>query len=298
VALQAIIEQKIDRLDSVPAKFSNAVQRSQKQQLNAILKLLSGLDVKGGVIQSTDANFALVEEISSSLGKVIFGTDYVSAVTEYAAEFRTQADITQSYYTELLGRNVSDKKLYSNMLAASQADAVNLLNIDALQTNLSGRLKNILLSSVANNQSQADLIAALSEEIIGSPEREGSLLRYVKQIARDFYNIGDSRYTNIIAEDLGMEFYMYSAGKVKDSREFCLAREGRIYHKSEIELWTTTKGSEESNPVPHGKQWQGRHPDTNPATIWYYRGGYNCMHSFLPLLPDQVPPEVKDRVKE
>lgn len=295
--LRSIIDLKLDRLDNIPEAFNSAVVSSQRQILNSIIDLIGQLDVQGGFIQTTEANFRLVELITNQLGEIVFDTDYSDAIITFASEFDTQAVVNQGYYAKIVGNKIDDKSLYQNMLRVSKSDAVNLLDSPAIQNRISPGMKNILLSSVSNNQSFSELVEALNLEIIGDATREGSLLKWTKQIARDSYSIADQRYTNIIAEDLDFEWYQYSRGTVKDTRDFCLVRQGRFYHKSEIELWPTTNGSFQANPAPRGEQWQGRNPDTNSATIWYFRGGFNCLHAFLPVSVSQVPAHVIARIK-
>lgn len=294
--LSEIINDKLDRLDDVPEAFNSAVKASQQEVLRGILVLIGSLDVKDGIILTTTANFVAVQAITNQLGTIVFATSYHDALITFAGEYNTQAVLNQGYFTKILGEAIEDKAVYQNMLRVSQADSVNLLNSATLQTNLSPPIKNILLSGVSNNQSFSELVLSLNTEILGTPERDGSLLHHTKQLARDAFNISDSRYTNIVAEDLNFEWFQYSRGTVKDTRKFCLSRQGKFYHKTEVELWPTTNGSFEANPTPRGKQWQGRNPTTDSATIWYLRGGFNCLHTILPVLESQVPKEVLARI--
>ena len=87
--------------------------------------------------------------------------------------------------------------------------------------------------------------------------------------------IFDNTYTQLIAQDVDIELWEYSGGTVKDTREFCLQRHGNVYTTEEIRSWAD-------------KDWQGKNPATDENTIFAYRGGYNCLHSFIPRDPNFV----------
>jgi hypothetical protein len=73
----------------------------------------------------------------------------------------------------------------------------------------------------------------------------------------------------IIANEVGVEYFEYYGGSVKDSRDFCLQRTGRSFDKKTIEGWASLN-------------WQGKRIGTDKQTIFAYRGGYNCIHSLIP----------------
>lgn len=110
----------------------------------------------------------------------------------------------------------------------------------------------------------------------------GRLESYANRIVRDTLNNFSGNLTTATAESLGLEWFYYSAGKVQGSRPFCLEREGKYFHREEVERWAALS-------------WEGKNPQTNEDNILALRGGYNCMHSIIPVSKDAIP-ENRDKV--
>jgi len=272
MALRELINRKVDRLESVPNTFYSGVARSQVEILNQTLTLLDQLSVTNGLIDLSQQNLVVTQQITEVLAQAVFQTEYQTALVSFAGEFNTQGAINNEYFATVLSKAVEVKEIYNATLLASQADAVALLSQGAVRTEFIQPLKVILDSAVAGNMSLVQAIQTVEDHIIGTPDAEGKLLRYTKQVARDAFSISDRRYTKIVGDDLGFENYLYSGGTVTDSRVFCVERVGKKFTRSEVEAWGNIK------------QWQGRIPSTNSTNIFELAGGFNCMHSILPVV--------------
>ena len=123
------------------------------------------------------------------------------------------------------------------------------------------------------------MVKAMKEYLIDEPK----LTSYVTRYARDSMAIFDNTYTQLIAKDVEVEYWEFTGGSLKDSRCWCLARKGRVYTTEEIRSW----GRGENNGSC-GNDWQGKNPATTEATIFAYRGGFNCIDSFIPRDPSYV----------
>jgi hypothetical protein len=280
--LKEIIQRKTQRLEEVPDKLISSVENSQKRIFDELIILVEQLETKDGAILLSDRNLMQVEIIVNKLTEVVFGSEYLEAVGSFAAEFNTQAEINKEYFEKILDDEFVDKALYDNILKASQKNAIELLSDAGINNAFFNPMKQVLNTSVTTGQSLGEAIKALRVFVEGSEEVDGVLLRHVKQVARDGVSFADRQYTNIIANDIGLEFYLYTGGTVKDTRDFCAARNGKYFHKSEIEKWASLS-------------WQGKAQGTTPSTIFVYCGGYNCLHSLLPVSKSRVPKEVLER---
>lgn len=272
MALRELINRKVDRLETVPNTFYSGVEKSQIQILNQTLTLMDQLSVTNGLIDLSQENLVVTKQITDALAQAVFQTEYQTSLVTFAGEFNTQGAINNEYFATVLNRAVDIKALYGDVLLASQADAVALLSEGAIRTEFIQPLKVILDSAVAGNMSLVQAIQTVEGHIIGTPELEGQLLRYSKQVARDAFSVSDRRYTKIMGDDLGFDKYLYSGGTVADSRKFCIERVGKEYTREQVEEWGTIK------------QWQGRIRGTNSTNIFEFAGGYNCMHSILPIV--------------
>jgi len=281
--LKELIEKKNHRLETVPDRFISAVEKAQRESFNKLISLLDKLKRNSeGKIELTASNLSKIETIGNELQKNLFDKEYGEAVIEFAKEFDTQAIINKTYFKEAFG-DFKDKEIFKTILKNAQKRAITDLADTAIDSNFINPLKEILNASVTNGQNFSDAVKTLRTYIEGNSEVDGTLLRYVKQVAVDGFSISDREYTKAIAEDLEIEWYLYSGGLIKDSREFCEERNGKYFHKKEVEAWAEIDS------------WKGKIPNTNDSTIFSFAGGYNCRHSIMPVGISVVPQDVIDR---
>jgi hypothetical protein len=145
-----------------------------------------------------------------------------------------------------------------------------------------------LLTGIETKASYSDLLVSVTDSIVGTPNYDGRLLAYSRQLVTDTIGTTDRAFTEIIAADLGLEWYRYTGGLMDTTRCFCEKRNGKWYHKKEIESWGNKENLGECNT---GKGWAGMNRATDSSTIFAYAGGYNCQHSILPVSEASVPIE-------
>lgn len=279
MALADIAREKIERLDSVPNQFISAVDKSQNEIWRWILGELDTLETDAGKILLNNGNLARIEQIVNQLEQVVFDSSYLDAAVDFASEFKVQKGLNDDYFAELLGQRFQTKELYTAIARQSQRDALTLLSDTAVRQEFIEPLKQILNGTVSGEMTQVQAVDIVRDYVLGNAQVDGRLLRYSKQVARDAFSISDRRYTRVVADDIGMVWFKYQGGTVNDSREFCVQRAEEIFHKSEVESWGNIQ------------QWQGRIRGTNSSNIFEFAGGYNCMHSILPVSESDVPPE-------
>jgi hypothetical protein len=282
-ALDDILSEMFRRRDYVPNNFLDAIPPAQRNLVKQLITALGSLKTEDGKLVADTGNLAKIESISSTLNADLFTGDYRKALESFIKEFSTQATITNKYFEKAFG-NVFDAedKFYKELTANSQKQALQLLANNAIDANFIAPLKQQLTASITTGATYADTVTSLRLFIEGSPEVDGTLLRYVKQVARDTYSVADRTYTNVISDRLGAQWFFYQGGEMADSRDFCIERHGKYFHKKEIEAMAA-------------KDWQGKMKGTNERTIFVMAGGYNCEHSFLPVSEFAVPKDVIQR---
>jgi len=262
---------KVSRLEEVPDELFDDVTKAQRGLLSEMISLLGRLDVSGGALVLSNENLAIVGEISESMQALAEEGEYIDGVTKFIDEFRIQGDVNNEYFKGLVGSRFENKEIYDVIIRQSQADATALLGEGAIRKEFTEPLKQILTSGVSSEMKFVDLVENLNAFIIGNDKVDGKLLRYSKQVARDAFSVADRRYTKIVADELGIDKFRYSGGTVTDSRDFCVQRVGKTFSKKEVESWGN---------IPN---WQGRIPGTNSSNIFELAGGFNCLHSILPV---------------
>lgn len=279
--LSEIVQDKANRLESVPNKFNSAVSKSQKEIFEEILTLLDGLEKKDGQIVLSASNIKEVEDIIEELKKVFYGSDYVEAVRDFAKEFDTQGEITRDLFEKSF-KNAEFTELSTAVLKSEKKTAVESLLGSSIDKEFFNPIKSTIQDAVNSGSSLKDLISNIRTITEGDEERLGKLSRYANQISSDAFATSDRAYTNSIAKEIDAEWYRYVGGLLDDSRDFCVHRNNNYYHKKEVEGWAD-------------ENWQGKSIETDASTIFIWLGGYNCKHSLIPVPLSQVPPEVVER---
>lgn len=156
-----------------------------------------------------------------------------------------------------------------------------------VDANFLDELVDIFKEGILTKQSKKDLIKEFEKYITGGEDKLGKLERYVRQVRSDAVTQYVANYTEVLTDDLGLEFYQYVGNLQDDSRCFCRVRVNEFFHYKEIEAWgrgETGEGVTENCGFP----WAGMIDGTNASNIYTYRGGWNCEHQFVPVLTTSV----------
>lgn len=295
MTLEEILQEKESRLQSVPDELATKAELVQKDLIKQLIRQLDSLEREDGKIKISTRNIAKIQTIAEDLSKFLFDkTEYSLALKSFAGEFNIQAALSGDYL-KLIQGDFQDKEIYKANLQLSQKLTIELLTKSGINQALINPLKEILQSSVTSGSSFGDAISTLTDFIIGTKVKDGTLLSHIKQIAYDGFAFSDRNYLKLVTQDLGYEFYQYFGGLLKDSRCFCVQRAGKIFHTREIEYWGETPSLwDKKAGCSHGG---GMVLETTSSTIWTYAGGYNCQHSIVPVAYSSVPKQVIDRAK-
>jgi len=289
------ITEKANRLDTVPDDFYDSLAKFEPKLLAKINSLMGKLEIKNDRIKPTAGNLKIVNSILGEIKRFMKSTQYTNIVKTFGGEFNKQAQLTKSLFEEEIGEfksNPSSRTVFENSRDASIA----LLLGDSLARPLFSPIRALLENSVSQNGLLSDLFENMSILITGNDDRKGTLSSYTSREnnIRDQFSTSDREFTQQSANLQGVVWYFYTGGKVKDTRKFCDARDGKYFHKSEIELWVTSEQRGAGNPDPSSK-WQGQRPLTSKTTIFSFCGGYNCNHSLMPVSIFKVPKSVIQR---
>jgi len=295
MSLEKLVQQRIDRLESVPAKLQTVIDAQDEKLFKQILKDLSALKTVDGKIEASKENLSKINGILENLKKTLFGSDYLDGVKEFAAQIQTQATLNNNILSEVVG-SFKDEEIYKATVQSSQHNALLLMDESAVAHNFLTPLTEILSNSIVSNTSYTQAVQTLRDNMVG----ENALLsRYAKTIITDTFAISDRQYNQLISKNHGIEFYRYDGGKIKTTRYFCCVRSNGIFHEKEIASWGSkpslwNKGEASGCDKKNGG---GMNADTNSSTIFSYLGGYNCQHILVPLATEYVPQSVKDEAQ-
>lgn len=261
--LQLAIESRMN--ESLPRVFSKL--SSQVIDLASDLSL----DAKDRA-KSLKQLIKLKKDIADT---IIQNAPYQLQVAEVIKGFEMLAELSNEYITIAIGDFKPKKELFKAILETNIATTKDALLGAGIRDNFGTAIQEVLKDNIAGIGTRSELNKTLRKFIEGSPEEAPFLNRYIKQTTNDAVMTFNSEYIQTIAEDLEVEYYLYSGTIISDTRPFCSARAGRYFTIEEVKAWPNLKG------------WQGRMAGTNSSTIFIYRGGYNCRHQLWPVSLEQ-----------
>jgi hypothetical protein len=274
--LADILKVKNERLESIPDAFQTNMVKVQKELLTELIAALGQLDRSGGFITLTKSNLIAVEEIANLLGQIFTEGEYLDSVTALANEFDEQALINDSYFKEL-DNDFTVPAIADDVFLARKAEALENLLGTGIASNVSAPIKRELVSAVTTGASYSDTLRNIQALVTGTETTDGLLMRYTRQLVSDSFAITDRSYTSVISEERGYDWFLYSGGLMDTSRNFCIERNGKFFHRKEVESWGN---------IP---KWDGRMKGTNSRTIFTACGGYGCQHACQPVSVFAVP---------
>lgn len=281
--LKLLTSQKLKLIEGAPDAFYKAATAQEKRLLAEIDKLIGELDTKDGLVQTTQRNVNLINDIEKKLKKSFYKSEYIDAVDEMISTLDQVKDLTKEYFETGFGKVKS--KAADIAFGAKKAEVFGILagtsSVDAVLFN---PVKQLLTDSVANGVTFSELTNSIKTIVTGNDEVDGKLTKYAKQIASDTFSTSERNYTKALSEYFEVQFYRYQGGEIDSTRCFCDERNGKYFHIEEIKSWGRGE-----NVGDCGYPWAGMYKETNENNIMSWLGGYNCKHSLVPVSLVMVP---------
>lgn len=284
--LNDILTEKLNRLEGVPDKFIKAVESAQKDLLADINLILGEFERDGGgYLVTSEGNLQRVQALRARLEQVFMQSNYVKAVRSLMQEFDKQNELNAEYYKAL--DDYDQSAVLKTMQQTSKRQSANLLLGGAIDKEFYNPIIDTIVESVNTNAPFTETVSAVKVITAGGEHAggrivEGRLARYAKQIAYDAMAVQDRSFSRQVADEQDYQFFMYTGGTVEDTRDFCLERNGNVYHRNEIADWANLT-------------WDGKHRETTSGSIFVLLGGYQCKHTLMSVPLSQVPIDVLQR---
>lgn len=289
--VEKLLKEKLKRLDSAGEDFASASAQVEKTMLKNAVSQLEKLnrDSSGKIIPNIK-NLTVVQNVIKSIESTMSQKEYKALVSGLLSEMDKQAEINDKILEKQLGKELEKdfaNSMLNNIKVSTQA---NLTQVST--ANISNGLAQFLNTAVSGGSSYKEVQAYVQDYLIGAEGKDGSLVRYTRQIANDSFAIADRSRIRIISESTGAEFYRYQGGEIDTTRCFCEERNGLVFHIEEIKAWGGGDISAGDLTSACGYPWQGMNTGTNSGNIFDLLGGYNCMHTLVPVSELDVPEEV------
>lgn len=263
-----------DAIERRQALLDKAVFRAEKDLFALIITDLVGrLSIRDGKIENSPYNLALLARIDA-----VFDTFYREVIRSVLPEF-TQGlfsvmAMTGELYVGMDAPEILDAISKDN--AAIRAaigidDAGNVVHGSALwevstAAQVRNDVKQVVLRSIRSAATLRDFTKAVKDYVTGTPQATGRLTTFYRTYAYDLFNQVQEAKNEQFRRGLKLEWFLYVGDVIKDSRDFCRSKAGRIFAVVEADTeWP-------KDPKLIGKN------SGIPYTPRIDRGRWNCRH--------------------
>lgn len=165
------------------------------------------------------------------------------------------------------GYNTKTKQVTSSgvLSALSQSQAISSRVSESINQGLAAKMT---MSTFKNNFRQAFV----------NPQGLGMVQSQFNRFAQDLFQDFDRETQKQYADDLKLNFAIYSGTEIKTTRDFCEKRVNNIYTRDEINSW-------------NNQNWAGKRQNV-PVEVQC--GGYNCRHH-LSYISDELAQRLASR---
>jgi hypothetical protein len=299
------IKKIVETIDKSVNGFMDKVPGIQKKIYAEIVILTKDLklDSKGNIKNTID-NYRILSQLKTRLRNVIFDKQYVKASKELISSYDEISKVQKDYFaTFTTSPSSTTQEILNIVRQESIAQTVLYLSEQGIDINIISKAQTILQSNITSGGSYADFQEAMKVYIQGNKENLGAFEKYANTIVTDSINTYSRTYSTIIAEDLGLEWFIYTGSLLTTSREWCVYMVKKKYvHISEME--TILHGNIDgvdicSSEIPCNKKTKlpnGMKTDTNVSNLKNYAGGWNCGHGFYAVAKEAVPKNIRDKI--
>lgn len=278
--------------------LSEAAKAKQAPLYKQLLQLVKGLETNGDNLVNSVKNFSTINKIKAALERAIVDKSYTEELKKFAQSYNDIAELSNQYFSKVASE-FSPKKALKVIRQTAIETTLNNLTEAGLQVGVTNGLQKILVQNITQGGSYADMTEQLRNYMLTNNTGEGALERYVKTYATTAINQYSAEYNKSIADDLGLEWYMYDGSLLETSREFCKhAVKMKYIHVSEFPaLLEGDFGSygkvevSDNTGLPAGML-----PGTDKNNLVRRRGGYFCGHQMIAVSDVVVPEKRKQEV--
>src|SRR6185503_1627191 len=132
-------------------------------------------------------------------------------------------------------------------------------------------------SSVINGTPIKELTKNLSTIIEGTATSSGALDNHFRTYVYDTYSQFDRESSNQFSLQLDINYAVYAGGLVDASRPFCIARNGKVFTRTEIQAFGTPRDKFGGYSNKSKGEFAGKNKGYIPERDM---GGHNCGHTY------------------
>lgn len=281
------------QLEDLVNDYTKGLKAIERDMYNSVLNKLKDLstDLQGN-IKSTVNNYKIITQAKGEMSKVLNSDAYLEQVGKVNKYFSDMTATQQTYFTAMF-KDFSSPAVIRELKNLAVNTTVETLTDAGVNELVVKKATNIISDNIRSGRTFAEMTEELETFIKGNNEVPGKLTSYSKQIVNDAMRQYAGNYNKLVTDDLGLEWYEYIGGTMRDTRPMCehLIKK-RFIHRSEFK--GITQGRVDGQEV----STQGFMPNTDENNFEINVCGYNCQHLVQPVPFEEVPEEIRDNFEK
>lgn len=259
-------------IDEAERLLISGVPKSKKQVLDALTKLLTEFDRKGGKIQFNAETTRLINEATNRIYKALNKSGYDSRVKQYLKDFDKIKLASIAEQKSVNGINVSEARL-NNLQRSVLQQTQNILLGNGLEFNLVQPIKDVLIRAASSGMTIAQAELQLRNEV------NAKLQPFAELRARQAILSYDGMIQSRIQKEFDLNGYSYEGSIIKTSAAQCV----KWVEMGEIPIAEIDKELKWARDN-EGKEIDGHKvaaliKGTTKENFAINRGHYGCRHS-------------------
>ncbi len=241
-------------IDSRQESLGRDVSKAERELFLRLLDdIFSQLDFENGAIANNTGNYLLLTRLDNAFKS--WQNEVMNPVmSNFVKDLFAIAEMTSIYYQDYAAEKIIQDIATSNELlrAALGIDYKGNLIKGSILADISSvptvkqEAKALFLQSVMSNQTLKELTKTFKDFIRGKQGQNGAINTYFNSRASgygyDLFNKVAEIKNQQFAENLGLNWFIYVGTPIKDSRQFCLDKKGKVFAVVEaLNEWPTDK---------------------------------------------------------
>ncbi|GEM_PF-6044306 len=285
------IEKIVMTIEDIVTQYGRQLEPIQKNLYKKALVLLKDISVDAsGNIKQTVENYKLISKVKNLFKSELSSDKYLRQIAMVNKHFAEITQIQQAYFFSMF-KSFKPSAVMKEIQKQAVLATVDSLTEAGINEVLINKATKIITKNIQSGNSFAEMTEELEKFIKGNDKVDGKLVSYSKQIITDAMTQYSGQLNKIITDDLGLQWYEFAGGLMRDSRPMCRELVKKTYiHKSEI--------TGICNGIVDGKEvsTQGFIDGTDKDNFIVYRCGYNCQHLVVPISEEFVPKEIREKI--
>lgn len=263
-----------EAIDSRQAALGRRLTDAERELYDLVLSdIVARLKTKDGKVLRNAKNLVLISAVDGVFDSWADG-NLKDLTANFVSDILAMAEMTAAMYEGQADEK--DLKDVANdnsfLLAALGVTASGEITKGSLMweiyraSQIRQSLKNILLASIRRGATLAQVGVTVKGYIRGTEKAEGIVTGFWRTYAYDLFNQAAEIKNEQFRERLDLHWFIYVGGIIKDSRDFCIAKAGKVFADVEADTeWP-------KDPTLIGKN------SGIPYTPRIDRGRWNCRH--------------------